>query len=165
LVSGDPPYLFFRGSDEAYFSAIQLNPDGLSTAAPSPTKIKIENNSGGVHTSYHFKHGNKDYLLFSSQFRKLKVARSSQGPLGPYVANDIPLISGDAWDPTIVENMENEILIYGSTSAPHNVFAAGLAWRSGWPIALDFKKEGNTTRTIKQVLVDGVPVLQVEDEY
>jgi len=124
--------------------------------------IKIQSDDDLTMEFRHYKLNNMDYILYlGSRFKRfdpknekdveefkenvvLKVARSTEGPFGPYVAHSKVLIHGVAYG-FIVKDVDDEkdVLVYGNASGLH---LSGILWRDNWPVLVDYERKGRWNR-------------------
>jgi len=144
-------YLFFSsGKHQNIFRAVQLSQDGLGLSTNETKDIVIPNQSkkDKVFSSFHLKRGTLDYLFFTYQSSRrssgLDVARSKNGPFGPYEIRNgsDPFIANNFYvDPSIVQDTNgDDVLVFGILGyfRPDSVQAASLDWESDWPVVLDY---------------------------
>jgi len=78
----------------AWTRVARLSSDGIAVVEKL-ANLKISNTSRLIDFYWHFKRGNRDYLIFSeNDGDALYVARSSNGVLGPYEKSNQILIFG-----------------------------------------------------------------------
>jgi len=121
-------YIFYKRDWNAHsFRALKLTSDGLTLADSEEKEIKIGDSSAKVFTSWHFKRYSYDYLLYSN-LPGLRIARSSNGILGPYEVHDKVLVTGMASDPTVVQGTtkDSERLYFSKGTV--GTFSAHLIW-------------------------------------
>jgi len=129
--------IFYKANGAENFKARALTSDGLAFTG-NEYNIVISNIFGAqVNTSWHFKHENMDYLLFSTGGTNLRVAGSINGTLGPYEAHTDILVPGNYWDPCLVKDVDNvnDVIVFGSKN---DIFAASIDWQSIWPVVTNF---------------------------
>jgi len=142
-----------------------LTGNGTQIVKPKAQNIVIKNLAGEIHTTYHFKRENLNYIFYTSvidQKTTVKVARSNNGTFGPYEINKDSLLTGDIYHLSVVENFGNDVLVYGSKYPQHNAYALGLVWEAGWPKVIDFSEnavQGNVMRPMGGRLGHGENVI------
>jgi len=127
-------YLFYKEYWASERRVARLSSNGLAVEEKLKN-LEITNYSGYLYSFWHLTRGNRHYLIFKDSSRQLKVARSSNGVLGPYQTNNQPLISGGRFrEPSVIIENGNYNLIFGSSLG--KVYLVGLKWESEWPYAV-----------------------------
>jgi len=145
-------------NSEPGLAVARLSSDGL-TVVEKLANTKISNTSKPIDTKWHFKRGNRDYLIFSERGgHGLYMARSSNGVLGPYERSSQILISGDFWEPNVITENERYHLIFGSWIS-ENAYLVSLKWDSdNWPYAVSFTNLSSKTTPVSIPTTCPVPV-------
>jgi len=128
--------------------------DSTGTEYYNETNIKIAlitNETRPAGSVSHFKRSNLDYIVYSDNdpYSGTWFARSSNGPLGPYIVQDTPFTEYGFLDPSVVKDVdgENDVLIIGEMSVfDLSVFVLNIIWGDdGWPMP-----EENFSRKIQR---------------
>jgi len=158
FVSGNElSYIIYNGNyGNRDFFVLKLTDFGIHVSSGQPKSIRWGNDSSPGPLRYydiaHFKRGSIDYIIFSFDMKSLKITRSNNGTLGTYGELKDLLSQDGCKTPSIVQDvMGNDVLIWGNSNSPYNVYAAGLLWQSdGWPIVVDFPVKKDKPESVRE---------------